>query len=68
VCTTLPAKYLQIFKRAKHSSWTARALAKGFHDQMSYYIISFFDVALKQGSEAKLEVKKSQTKELMFDH
>ena len=35
---------------------------------MSYYIISFFDVALKQGSEAKLEVKKTQTKELMFDH
>ena len=65
---TLPAKYLQIFKRAKHSSWTDRALAKRFHDQMSYYIVSFFDKALKQGSEEKLEVKKSQTKELMFDH
>ena len=65
---TLPAKYLQIFKRAKHSSWTDRALAKRFHDQMSYYIISFFDGALKQGSEEKLEVKTSQTKELMFDH
>lgn len=65
---TLPAKYLQIFKRAKHSSWTDRALAKRFHDQMSYYIVSFFDVALKQRSEEKLEVKKSQTKELMFDH
>ena len=65
---TLPAKYLQIFKRAKHSSWTDRALAKRFHDQMSYYIVSFFDVALKQGTEEKLEVKKLQTKELMFDH
>jgi dienelactone hydrolase len=65
---TLPAKYLQIFKRAKHSSWTDRALAKRFHDQMSYYIVSFFDAALKQGSEEKLEVKRSQTKELMIDY
>ena len=65
---TLPAKYLQIFKRARHSSWTDGVLAKRFHEQMSYYMVSFFDVSLKGGAKETLQVKKSQVSELYFKH
>jgi dienelactone hydrolase len=65
---TLPSKYLQIFKRARHSSWTDGVLAKRFHEQMSYYIVSFFNLALKGSPKENLEVEKSQVKELHFNH
>jgi pimeloyl-ACP methyl ester carboxylesterase len=65
---TKPPKYLQIFKRARHSSWTDGALAKRFHEQMSYYIISFFDFSLKNNPKEKLEVLNSQITELRFEH
>lgn len=65
---TEPAKYLQIFKRARHSSWTDGALAKRFHEPMSYYIISFFDLSLKNRPKEKLEVRKSRIAELQFRH
>jgi dienelactone hydrolase len=61
-------KYLQIFKRARHSSWTDRPLSERFHEDMSYYIESFFDAALKSGPEGKLEVKKGLVTELRFEH
>jgi pimeloyl-ACP methyl ester carboxylesterase len=61
-------KYLQIFKRARHSSWTDRPLSERFHKEMTYYIESFFDVALKGESEGKLEVKKALVTELKFEH
>lgn len=65
---TAPAKYLQIFKRARHSSWTDGRLAKRFHQQMSDYLVSFFDVSFKKGAKQKLEVRKSQVSELQFVH
>ena len=65
---TLPSKYLQIFKRARHSSWTDGVLAKRFHEQMSYYIVSFFNLSLKGSPKENLEVEKSQVKELDFNH
>lgn len=65
---TLPSKYLQIFKRARHSSWTDGVLAKRFHEQMSYYIVSFFNLSLKGSPKENLEVEKSQVKELRFNH
>jgi len=65
---TEPSKYLQIFKRARHSSWTDGALAKRFHEPMSYYITSFFDLSLKDRPKEKLEVKKSRIAELQFRH
>ncbi len=61
-------KYLQIFKRARHSSWTDRPLSVRFHEEMTYYIESFFDVALKGEPEGKLEVKKALVTELRFEH
>ena len=65
---TLPSKYLQIFKRARHSSWTDGLLARRFHDQMSYYIVSFFNASLKGAPDENLEVKKSKVTELYFKH
>ena len=65
---TEPSKYLQIFKRARHSSWTDGALAKRFHEPMGYYIISFFDLSLKDRPKEKLEVRKSRIAELQFSH
>mgnify|MGYP001164279517 FL=1 len=65
---TRSPKYLQIFKRARHSSWTDRPLSTRFHEDMSYYIESFFDVALKGDLEGKLEVKKGLVTELRFEH
>jgi len=65
---TESSKYLQIFKRARHSSWTDGILAKRFHEQMSYYIVSFFDLSLKSSPKESLEVKKSQVTELQFKH
>ena len=65
---TAPSKYLQIFRRARHSSWTDRVLAKRFHEQMSYYLVSFFDVSLKGDPKEKLEVKKSHITELKYKH
>jgi pimeloyl-ACP methyl ester carboxylesterase len=61
-------KYLQIFKRARHSAWTDRPLSVRFHEEMTYYIESFFDVALKGEPEGKLEVKKALVTELRFEH
>lgn len=65
---TKPSKYLQIFKRARHSSWTDGFLAKRFHEEMSYYITSFFDLSLKSGDKENLEIKKSKVTELKFKH
>ena len=65
---TLTSKYLQIFKRARHSSWTDGVLARRFHEQMSYYIISFFNLSLKASPKENLEVKKSTVTELKFKH
>jgi len=39
-----------------------------FHEDMSYYIESFFDVALKTAPDGKLEVKKGLVTELRFEH
>jgi len=65
---TQPAKYLQIFKRARHSAWTDRVLTKRYHEQMSYYLVSFFDLSLKGDEGSRLEVSKSQVTELRFEH
>ena len=65
---TKPSKYLQIFKRARHSSWTDGILAKRFHEEMSYYITSFFDLSLKSSPKEDLEIKKSKVTELKFEH
>jgi len=65
---TESSKYLQIFKRARHSAWADGILAKRFHAQMSYYITSFFDLSLKNGPKENLEIKKSQVSELQFRH
>jgi dienelactone hydrolase len=65
---TKPSKYLQIFKRARHSSWTDGILAKRFHEEMSYYITSFFDMSLKSSHKENLEIKKSKVTELKFEH
>lgn len=65
---TKPSKYLQIFKRARHSSWTDGFLAKRFHEEMSYYITSFFDLSLKSGDKENLEIKKSKVTKLKFNH
>lgn len=65
---TRPSKYLQVFDRAGHSAWTDGWLSSRFHDEMAYYIVSFFDAALKNGSAANLEVKTSRVKTLDFDH
>lgn len=65
---TSSSKYLQIFKRARHSSWTDGFLAKRFHEQMSYYMVSFFNATLKEGSKEHLAVKKSQVETLYFKH
>ena len=63
---TWPSKYLQVFNRAGHWAWTDDRTR--FHDQMAYYIVSFFDAYLKNDSPANLEVKKSQVKTLDFEH
>lgn len=65
---TLPSTYLQVFRRAGHSAWTDRGLSSRFHDQMSYYLVAFFDAYLKDGSLADLEVKKSRVKNLEFKY
>jgi len=63
-----PAKYLQVFDRAGHSAWTNSRLGDRFHDQMSYYLTSFFDAYMKDGSKADLEVKKSRVSSMDYQH
>jgi len=61
---TLPSKCMQVFNRAGHSAWTDGALSSRFHNEMGYYLISFFDASLKNGNPADLLVKKSRVKTL----
>lgn len=65
---TSPSKYGQVFDRAGHSAWTDGYLSSRFHDQMAYYLISFFDAYLKGGSVSKLEVKKSRVSTMDYVH
>ena len=63
-----PAKYLQVFDRAGHGAWTDSLLGDRFHGQMSYYLTSFFDAYMKDGSKADLEVKKSRVSSMDYQH
>lgn len=63
-----PAKYLQVFDRAGHSAWTDGALNDRFHEEMAYYIFSFFDAFLKDGNKKKLTQRKSRVSSLDYDH
>jgi dienelactone hydrolase len=65
---TSPSKYVQVFDRAGHSAWTDGFLSSRFHDQMAYYLISFFDAYLKNGSVSYLQAKKSRVSTLDFEH
>ena len=65
---TNPAKYLQVFDRAGHSAWTDGLISGRFHDQMAYYLVSFFDAYLKNGSKKALERRKSRVSTLDFEH
>jgi len=65
---TSPAKYLQVFDLAGHSAWTDSILGDRFHDEMSYYIGSFFDASLKDGNKKKLTQRKSRVSTLDYDH
>jgi len=65
---TNPSKYMQIFRRARHSSWADGRLAKRFHEQMAYYLVAFFDSSLNDVENTKLALKKSQITDLRFEH
>jgi dienelactone hydrolase len=65
---TSPAKYGQVFDKAGHSAWTNGWLNTRYHDQMAYYLISFFDAFLKNGSVTTLEVKKSRVSTMDYVH
>jgi len=65
---TSPAKYLQVFDRAGHSAWTDGALSERFHDDMAYYLTSFFDAFLKGGNNKKLTQRQSRVSTLDYDH
>ena len=65
---TSPAKYAQVFDRASHFSWRDGFLGRRFHGQMVYYIESFFDAYLLNGSVTKLEVRKSRVSVMDFEH
>ena len=65
---TSPAKYVQIFDQASHLSWTDGVLGQTFHDEMAYYLNSFFDAYLQNGSVANLEVTKPQVSTLNYEH
>jgi len=65
---TSPAKYLQVFDRAGHSAWTDGILNDRFHEEMSYYINSFFDAALQGGNKKKLTQRKDRVSTLDYDH
>ncbi|MBY6188899.1 dienelactone hydrolase family protein [Microbulbifer agarilyticus] len=65
---TSPSKYGQVFYRAGHSAWTDGWLSSRFHDEMAYYLVSFFDAYLKHGSVSDLEVKKSRVDTLDYEH
>lgn len=65
---TSPAKYVQVFEGAGHFAWTDGLLGPAFHDQMAYYLISFFDAYLQNGPVANLEVTKSQVSTLKYKH
>jgi len=65
---TLTAKYMQVFKRARHGAWSDRRLSSRFHDDISYYLIAFYDAYLKGGAVEKLEMKKSKVDSLRFKH
>jgi len=63
-----PAKYLQVFDRAGHSAWTDGGLSERFHDDMAYYLTSFFDAFLKDGNNEKLTQKQPRVSSLDYDH
>ena len=65
---TSPAKYVQIFNQAGHFSWRDGVLGQAFHDEMAYYINSFFDAYLQNGSVANLEVTQPQVSTLNYEH
>lgn len=65
---TSPAKYLQVFDRAGHSAWTEGPLNERFHEEMSYYINSFFDAFLKGGNKKKLTQRQGRVSTLDYDH
>ena len=65
---TSPSKYGQVFDRAGHFSWRDGRLGDRFHGQMVYYIESFFDAYLQNGSVTKLEVRKSRVSTMDFEH
>ena len=65
---TMSAKYLQVFNRAGHFAWTDRLRSRKHHSDMSYYLIAFFDAALKGGSVEMLKVSKSRVKTLSFEN
>jgi pimeloyl-ACP methyl ester carboxylesterase len=65
---TSPAKYLQVFDQAGHSAWTEGLLNERFHEEMSYYINSFFDAFLKGGNKKKLTQRQGRVSTLDYDH
>ncbi len=65
---TSPSKYGQVFDKAGHSAWTEGWLNSRFHNEMAYYIVSFFDAYLKNGSVSTLEVKKSRVSDMDYTH
>ena len=65
---TSPAKYVQVFDQAGHFAWRDGILGQAFHDDMAYYLISFFDAYLQNGPVANLEVTQPQVSTLNYEH